>query len=137
MRQLVLQNKYPYIRMWHDKHEKILITKSALLEYLRTAACQGIAWGITIAKNSKCKIGRWSPLIKYLLDLSEHIIRRLVLQSKTPHIGAVIAKHRKISTPKLTLLEYLRTAARQWIVGGIANNQRTARAKSVGGQGRC
>ena len=38
IRQLVLQNKLPHIRTGQGKHGKILITKSALLEYLKTAA---------------------------------------------------------------------------------------------------
>ena len=38
IRQLVLQNKLPHIRTGQGKRGKILIPKSALLEYLRTAA---------------------------------------------------------------------------------------------------
>lgn len=38
VRQLVLQNKLPHIRTGQGKRGKILIPKSALLEYLRTAA---------------------------------------------------------------------------------------------------
>ena len=38
IRQLVLQNKLPHIRTGQGKRGKILIPKSALLEYLKTAA---------------------------------------------------------------------------------------------------
>ena len=38
IRQLVLQNKLPHIRTGQGQRGKILIPKSALLEYLRTAA---------------------------------------------------------------------------------------------------
>ena len=38
VRQLVLQNKLPHIRTGQGKREKILVPKSALLEYLRSAA---------------------------------------------------------------------------------------------------
>ena len=38
VRQLVLQNKLPHIRTGQGKRGKILIPKSALLEYLKTAA---------------------------------------------------------------------------------------------------
>lgn len=38
VRQLVLQNKLPHIRTGQGQRWKILISKSALLEYLRTAA---------------------------------------------------------------------------------------------------
>lgn len=38
IRQLVLQNKLPHIRTGQGKRGKILVPKSALLEYLRTAA---------------------------------------------------------------------------------------------------
>lgn len=38
VRQLVLQNKLPHIRTGQGQRGKILIPKSALLEYLRTAA---------------------------------------------------------------------------------------------------
>lgn len=38
IRQLVLQNKLPHIRTGQGKRGKILIPKSALLEYLRIAA---------------------------------------------------------------------------------------------------
>ncbi|MBD5383410.1 MAG: helix-turn-helix domain-containing protein [Ruminococcaceae bacterium] len=38
IRQLVLQNKLPHIRTGQGKRGKILIPKSALLEYLRTVA---------------------------------------------------------------------------------------------------
>lgn len=38
MRQLVLQNKLPHIRTGQGKRGKILIPKSALLEYLQLAA---------------------------------------------------------------------------------------------------
>ena len=38
IRQLVLQNKLPHIRTGQGKRGKILIPKSALLEYLRTSA---------------------------------------------------------------------------------------------------
>ncbi|MCM1166817.1 MAG: helix-turn-helix domain-containing protein [Lachnospiraceae bacterium] len=38
VRQLVLQNKLPHIRTGQGKRGKILIPKSALLEYLRLAA---------------------------------------------------------------------------------------------------
>ena len=38
IRQLVLQNKLPHIRTGQGKRGKILIPKSALLEYLRTAS---------------------------------------------------------------------------------------------------
>lgn len=38
VRQLVLQNKIPHIRTGQGKCGKILIPKSALLNYLRTAA---------------------------------------------------------------------------------------------------
>ena len=37
IRQLVLQNKLPHIRTGQGKRGKILVPKSALLEYLRTA----------------------------------------------------------------------------------------------------
>lgn len=37
MRQLVLQNKLPHIRTGQGKRGKILIPKSALLEYLQSA----------------------------------------------------------------------------------------------------
>ena len=38
VRQLVLQNKLPHIRTGQGKRGKILIPKSALLDYLKTAA---------------------------------------------------------------------------------------------------
>ncbi|MCM1166153.1 MAG: helix-turn-helix domain-containing protein [Ruminococcus sp.] len=38
VRQLVLQNKLPHIRTGQGKRGKILIPKSALLEYLQSAA---------------------------------------------------------------------------------------------------
>ena len=38
IRQLVLQNKLPHIRTGQGKRGKILIPKSALLDYLKTAA---------------------------------------------------------------------------------------------------
>ena len=38
IRQLVLQNKIPHIRTGKGKRGKILIPKSALLEYLKSAA---------------------------------------------------------------------------------------------------
>ena len=38
IRQLVLQNKLPHIRTGQGQRGKILIPKSALLEYLRTVA---------------------------------------------------------------------------------------------------
>ena len=38
VRQLVLQNKLPHIRTGQGKRGKILVPKSALLEYLKTAA---------------------------------------------------------------------------------------------------
>ena len=38
IRQLVLQNKLPHIRTGQGKRGKILIPKSALLEYLKSAA---------------------------------------------------------------------------------------------------
>ena len=38
IRQLVLQNKLPHIRTGQGKRGKILIPKSALLEYLKTEA---------------------------------------------------------------------------------------------------
>ena len=38
IRQLVLQNKLPHIRTGQGKRGKILVPKSALLEYLRIAA---------------------------------------------------------------------------------------------------
>ncbi|MCM1166816.1 MAG: helix-turn-helix domain-containing protein [Lachnospiraceae bacterium] len=38
VRQLVLQNKLPHIRMGQSKRGKILIPKSAPLEYLQSAA---------------------------------------------------------------------------------------------------
>lgn len=38
IRQLVLQNKLPHIRTGQGKRGKILVPKSALLEYLKTAA---------------------------------------------------------------------------------------------------
>lgn len=38
VRQLVLQNKLPHIRTGQGKRGKILIPKSALLDYLRSAA---------------------------------------------------------------------------------------------------
>ena len=38
IRQFVLQNKLPHIRTGQGKRGKILIPKSALLEYLKTAA---------------------------------------------------------------------------------------------------
>ena len=38
IRQLVLQNKVPHIRTGKGKRGKILIPKSALLEYLKSAA---------------------------------------------------------------------------------------------------
>ncbi len=38
VRQLVLQNKLPHIRTGQGKRGKILVPKSALLDYLKTAA---------------------------------------------------------------------------------------------------
>ena len=38
IRQLVLQNKLPHIRTGQGKRGKILVPKSALLDYLKTAA---------------------------------------------------------------------------------------------------
>ena len=38
VRQLVLQNKLPHIRTGQGKRGKILVSKSALLDYLKTAA---------------------------------------------------------------------------------------------------
>ena len=38
IRQLVLQNKLPHIRTGQGQRGKILVPKSALLEYLKTAA---------------------------------------------------------------------------------------------------
>lgn len=43
--------------------------------------------------------------------LSEHTIRRLVLQNKIPHIRTGQGKCGKILVPKSALLDYLRSAA--------------------------